>query len=79
MKVNDASTQELVSHIMIPEVSDKGKAVALPSTIDLTKDITIDNSTFLLEGEEEALQHAITVSRMYTSTIIEPAASLVTT
>jgi hypothetical protein len=41
--------------IMIPEVSDKGKAVAIPITIDLIKDMTIDNSTSLLEGKEEAL------------------------
>jgi hypothetical protein len=61
---------------MIPEVLDKSKAAALPITIDLIKDMTMDNGTSLLEGEEEALQYAITVSRMYTSAIVELAAGL---
>jgi hypothetical protein len=60
---------------MMPEVLGKGKAVALPITINLTKDMTIDNGISHLEGEEEALQHAITASRTYASAIIKPAAS----
>jgi hypothetical protein len=59
---------------MIPEVSDKSKTAALPITIDLIKDMTIDNGISLLERETEALQCAITVSRTYTSAIVKPAA-----
>jgi hypothetical protein len=44
MEVDDAPTWELASHIIIPKVSDKDKAAALPITIDLIKDMTIDNS-----------------------------------
>jgi hypothetical protein len=38
---------------MMPDVLDKGKTVALPITIDLMKDMTIDNGTPLQKGRRK--------------------------
>jgi hypothetical protein len=69
MKVNTMTTPDLLSHIMIPTVSEMGKTKAHDTTVSFHGDSTTYNS----DEEEEALQCAMIESWTYTSALIDPA------